>query len=100
MQEPINPIKILKDGQIYEPYLFVSMKKPFIFACGNIHLEVTEEDTPNYFKRKNNNGVLNLTMHTLDLVLKSIKYRIEKTTKDGQLIGYWINSNGMELKEN
>ena len=99
MQEPINPIKILKDGKEYPPHLFECIQPPFVFISRDIYIQIDEGETPFYFKRKRNKGRLNLRTGITELELIAIKYRIGKVTREGLEISYWIDINGQEIKE-
>ena len=55
MKEPINPVKLIKDSQVFEPHRFVEFQTPFIFRTKGVELFVNSDETPIYFKRKTRN---------------------------------------------
>jgi hypothetical protein len=90
--EPVNPIKIIKDEIVYSPSNFLKLPLPFKFICNNICLEINRNDAPKYFKRKTfriTNGIPTIF----------IKYYIGKESEDGKLVYFWIDVNGKIIEE-
>lgn len=99
MKEPINPVKLIKDSQVFEPHRFVEFQTPFIFSTKGVSLFVNSDETPIYFKRKTNRGSYNIGSPNIELELIDIKYRIAKIDYNGIEIGYWIDKDGNVIDE-